>query len=168
MISIDQPAMALNAPDCPPPMRMWNTWEVQSNFKRHDIIGWVTEVAKNAPGGKLKSLVICSHATPGNLLIGEGFTRRNTPLFKAWRNLVDMIFLQGCAIAAGEGYSFCSEMAVYASCCVVASTRIQEISNSITTMPYGKIDIFEGMTITFGPNGKAVNKLQFPNQWVAD
>lgn len=168
MIDIEQPAMALNASDCPPPMRMWHTWEVKSHYKRPDIIGWAAEVARGAPGGKLKSIVICSHADPGNLLLGEGFKKSHTSLFKGWKNLVEMIFLQGCAIAAGDGYSFCSEVAVYANCYVVASTRIQEISRSITTMPYGKIDVFEGMTITFGPNGKAVNKLQFPNRWVKD
>lgn len=168
MIDIEQPAMALNAPDCPPPMRMWNTWNVGANFKRADIIGWVAEVARGAPGGKLKSVVICSHANPAHLLIGEGFKKAHTGLFKAWKGIVEMVFLQGCAIAAGDGYSFCSEIAFHANCYVVASTRIQEISRSITTMPYRKIDVFEGMTITFGPNGKAVNKLQFPNRWVKD
>jgi hypothetical protein len=166
MIDIEQPAMALNASDCPPPMLMSNTWEVKSNYRRTGIISWVADVARGAPGGKLKNVVICSHANPGHLLLGEGFKRAHTHLFKAWKNLVEMVYLQGCAIASGEGYSFCSEIAVYANCYVVASTRIQEIDR--TSMPFGKIDVFEGMTITFGPNGKAVNKLQFPNQWVKD
>lgn len=166
MIDIEQPAMALNAVDCPPPMKMWNSWDVQGHFKRRDIINWTAEVAKTAPGGKLKSVVICCHADPAHLYLGEGFKKPHTYLFKAWKGLVDVIYLQGCSIAAGDGYSFCSEIAVYAGCYVVAATVLQKIR--ATTLPPGKIDVFEGMTITFGPNGKPVTKLSFPTAWTKD
>lgn len=166
MITIEQPAMALNAIDCPPPMKMWNSWDVHPHYKRIDIINWVADVAINAPGGKLKSIVICCHADPAHLYLGEGFKKPHTYLFKKWKDLVDVIYLQGCSIAAGDGYSFCSEIAFYARCYVVAATVLQEVK--ATSMPPGQIDVFEGMTITFGPNGKAVNKLRFPANWTKD
>lgn len=160
MFDIEQPAMALNDVRDYDLAQMWNTWDIQPNYKRGDIISWAATVAKGAPGGKLKSIVICCHANPGYLQLGEGFYRKHSHLFKSWKNLVDVIYFRGCSFAAGEGKLFCMEIAHYANCYVVASTKDQYTYQN-RPLPPGKLDIYEGMTITFGPTGKVLSKLRF-------
>lgn len=158
--NIEQPAMALNATDCPGPPRMWNTWDVLEHYKRIDIINWTRTVAQGAPGGKLKSIVINCHGAPGYLYLGQGFGSQNTPLFKAWKGLVEMIYITSCKIAAGHGRQFCAAIAANTEAYVVASTIIQEAPNNAA--PAGQLDFYEGPTLTFDPKGKLVTKMTFP------
>jgi hypothetical protein len=158
--SIEQPAMALNAVDCPGPPRMWNTWDVQGHYRRIDIVNWTKTVAEGAPGGKLKSIVINCHGSPGYLHLGEGFGSQNTHLFARWKGLVEMIYITSCTIAAENGRAFCAAIAAYTEAYVVASTIIQEAPN--TAAGPGQVDFFEGPTLTFDPKGKLVSKMTFP------
>ncbi len=160
MFNIEQPAMAINDVRDFDLAQMWNTWDVQPHYKRTDIINWAAKVASGAPGGKLKSIVVCCHANPAYLQLGEGFEQRHVHLFKGWKNLVEIIYFRGCSLAQGDGYAFCAAIAAYANCYVVASVKDQETFQN-KRLPPGKLDIYEGMTITFGPNGKPVIKLRF-------
>jgi hypothetical protein len=152
MFNIEQPAMALNAVDDPPPATMWNTWDIYPTYSREHIINWTAKVAGGAPGGKLKSVVICCHAKPGDLRLGEGFDRRHTYLFARWAGLVEVIYLRGCAIAyiktpgaktVGDGNLFCSEIAKYAKCYVVASTE-KQWTLPVNNLPPGQLDMTVG------------------------
>lgn len=160
MITIEQPAMALNDVRDYDLAQMWNTRTVQPSDKRDNIINATADVARGAPGGKLKNIVVCCHANPAYLQLGEGFSKQHTYMFKKWKGLVDFIYFRGCSLAAGEGYLFCMEIAAYAKCYVVASTKVQYTYQN-RLLPFGKLDIYEGMTITFDPSGKAVVKLRF-------
>lgn len=168
MFNVDQPAMALNDTRAPAAAQMWNSWDVYPHYKRSEIINWTARVASGAPGGKLKSIVVCSHALPGDLILGEGFQKQHSHLFAAWKNLVDIIFFHGCELAAGDGYQLCSEIAFYAKCYVVVSTELQSSGEGLSLLPPGQLDVYEGWTLTFGPNGKLANKLRFPSRYVGD
>ena len=56
MITIIQSAMTLNAEDVPGP-----------EYHMSHTLGWSGKVAKGAPGGKLKALVMNSHGSPAYL-----------------------------------------------------------------------------------------------------
>ena len=92
MISIAQPAMALNSEDAPGPhYKMWNSWEVPRSESPSHILGWTATVAKKATGGKLKTLVINCHGSPAHLSLGTGIGWSEVTLFSALSGLVDEI-----------------------------------------------------------------------------
>jgi len=76
--------------------QMWNTWNIQHNESRQHIINWVAQVARNAPGGKLKNLVLSCHGLPGYLQLGQGFNRTQINIFAGWRGLIEKIWLPNC------------------------------------------------------------------------
>jgi hypothetical protein len=123
LIDIPQPAMAWNAKNVPgPDYKMWNTWQVDETQTPQHMLEWTAYVARTAPGGKLKSLVInchgiyakfgcnadgksCKEGGGFGLSIGaEGIHRKDTQLFgilnpKDGTPLVDDIYLVACGIA---------------------------------------------------------------------
>lgn len=175
MITIQQPAMALNAVTTPEQIaryQMWNSWDVKRNEPSQHIISWVAEVARGAPGGKLKNLVIQCHGAQGHLLIGQGFNRKNVDLFAGLSGLVDKIWVVACKTAyidplcraakcSHDGNAFCSEMAQAAQCTVVASTAEQ--INVRKTYPFGVIPSYEGMVLSYGPNGSVTWSHHYPS-----
>ena len=101
MITLEKPHMAINSADIGARYQMWNTWSfVAETETREKIIKWVATVAKGAPGGKLKNLVINSHGTPAHIGIGQGFGKGDVKLFSRWAGLVDKIWLSVCSVAS--------------------------------------------------------------------
>jgi hypothetical protein len=159
MIRLEQPSIAANdlrivSPDGKHATRyhMWRTWDLSQKHltPRQTIISYVATLARSAPGGKVKNLVISCHGSPGHLLLGEGFGPDDTGMFFAWEGLIDTIWLTACQVALGEeGRRFCSNMAGAACSDIIASTETQ-VSNS-ATYPYGLIDEFEGLVGAFSP-----------------
>lgn len=162
MIEIEQPAMAVNDVRDLTPAQMWNTWYVQASDTREHILAWVAHVARHsAPGGKRRNLVFCCHGAPGELQLGEGFDKRHTYLFAAWAGLVETIWIRACQFnyfpkpgtqALGAGGLFCSEIAQYAHCQVIASMDALYIGQQ-KPLPYGQLDGFEGLTLSYMPDG---------------
>jgi hypothetical protein len=169
MIKIEEPALALNDIRVGGRIRMSRNVRIRPDDARGNIVGCVATLASGVPGGRLKSLVLNSHAAPGYLLMGEGFWQPHTDLFERWAGLVDDIWITACSIASrcgfapgeklrdglkgqvGDGYLFCRNMAMKARCNVIASLNDQEVPNR--RIPNGSIDSYEGTLLCFKPTG---------------
>lgn len=147
MFQLERPSMAVNDPRVSAAtfmrrFQMWNSWDIAAGESRQHIVDWVAAVARGAPGGKLKNLVLSCHGLPAYLVLGQGFDMTNLPMFAAWRGLVDKIWLPNCRVAeiptpvgqttlnsqyptmrTGDGNMFCSGLAKTVNCYVVASTE---------------------------------------------
>jgi hypothetical protein len=138
--------------------------------KRSKIINWVASVARSAPGGKLKHLVLSCHGLPGYLQLGEGINSEHLPLFAGWRGLIDKIWFPNCLVAkiptkaeqaklnrdypgwgASDGNVFCSSLAKIVQCHIVASTEIQ--CERVRDVPRDMMTSFEGLILSYSPNG---------------
>lgn len=169
LITLDEPSMALNDTRAPVAAQMWNTRTVQPTDSMVNVFSDVVRVAKGAPGGKLKNLVFCCHGRPSYLEMGDGIDGAMTIMFRmlvasGGSPLVDTIWFRSCRVAriekpgdayAGDGNLFCSEIAQYAKCDVVASTAGQRVwsTGGSGVLPYGVLDGFEGVTLRYGPSG---------------
>jgi hypothetical protein len=163
--------MGLNDPRHHLKVRMWNTWNIRKTETRGHILGWVAAVARRAPGGKLKDVVFSCHGNAAYLEMGEGFTRAHTGLFRAWRGLVERIWFRSCSVAriksAGsrsDGNLFCSAIAQAAQCYVVASTELQ-VATTNRVLPYGQLDTFEGLLLSYGPGGGVTWSHRYPSTY---
>jgi hypothetical protein len=173
MFTLPQPSMALNDERrrYQPPgqsaqrlvIQMANTWGVTASMTRHHIVTHVADVALSTPGGRLHNVVINCHGLPGWLDLGEGFGQEHLPLFDAWRGRVGKIWLIACqtarvsAVIAGhpwprDGNRFCSGLARAAATYVIASTETQV--DRIVTMPVNQIPSFEGLVLSYDPQGR--------------
>jgi hypothetical protein len=184
MITIDQPAMGLNdRARHHIHVQMWNTWDVPPDDPADHIAGWVAEVVRGAPGGRLKNVVFSCHGSPGSIGIGQGINAGNVNLFARWRGLVDKIWIRACRVAfippggaggtgpaAGDGNVFCSRLAQAAQAYVVASTELQ-IGEVGRVLPFGKLDSYEGLVLSYGPGGNVTwshryrSGYQTPARW---
>ena len=171
MITLESPHMGLNDARAPATVQMWNTWKVSAAESRQHIIGWVASVARGAPDGKLKNVVFSCHGNASYLQMGEGFDRRHTVLFQQWAGLVEKIWFRACLVAniqtpggpaIGDGNLFCSEVAKAADCYVVASTELQ-VEYSGRILPYGQLDTFEGLVLSYGPAGGVTWSHRYPS-----
>jgi hypothetical protein len=172
MITIEQPAMALNASDISRRYQMWNTWNLATSETVPHIFEWVSTVATGATGGKLKALIINCHGAPGMLQMGVGgLWRSNVGWFRHWRDKVDKIWLTACQPgfiaapgSATDGNLFIGEIAKEANCYVVASTETQWfIANQ--TYPYGQIDSYEGLVLSYSPDGAVSWSHRYDSNW---
>ena len=169
-----QPSMALNDTRLDTRYQMWNTREVNPTDTLENIFDNVVSVAKAAPDGKLKNLVISCHALPGYMQLGEGIDRVSAIIFRMLsrpKPLVDHIWLLCCLIARidkpgdpvmGDGNLFCSEVAQHAQCTVIASTAVQKSVRK--THPYGLVDEYEGTVLLYGKSGAVIGSYTNP-EW---
>jgi hypothetical protein len=173
MITLDAPNMGLNDARAPARVTMWNTWDVNASESREHIIDWVAHVARNAPGGKLKNVVFSCHGNASIVEMGQGFNRSHATLFAGWAGLVEKIWFRACLVARistpgsptfGDGNLFCSDIAKAARCHVVAPTELQtEFSGRV--LPYSRLDTFEGLLLSYGPNGNVTWSTRYPSTY---
>ncbi|MEP7077358.1 MAG: hypothetical protein ABI878_16250 [Acidobacteriota bacterium] len=187
MIDIPQPAIALND-------QRTNTWysmqESRTIFggtKRSELIDMVLQFCHSgskgtslfdlsgelvqhgkAVVGKVHVVINC-HGSPGNLSLGEGIRREHLAEFGKWSGFVEKIWINACRPAfikmkgsPTDGNMFCSELAKQAKCYVVASTERQTGKN---LYPFGKIDSFEGLVLSYGPTGDLTWSHRYPSHW---
>jgi len=174
MITIAQPAMGLNdRVDHHIHVHMRNTWDVPKKTTAERITEHVASVARAVPGGRLRNVVFSCHAAPAEILIGTGFNIGNVGLFSRWRGLVDKIWLRCCQVAyiAGtgpaatkDGNVFCSRMAQEAGAYVVASTELQAGADG-RELPYGQLDTYEGLVLSYGPAGNITWQHRYPSTY---
>src|SRR5262249_9441165 len=123
-------------------------------------------IAHAAPGGKLKHLVMSGHANPGYLQVGQGFDVSNIPLFSAWTDLIEKIWLPNCLIAhmgMRDGNAFVSRLAKPVRCDVVASTELQcEFTRDV---PPDMMTSFEGLVLSYGPKGNVTWSSRNRSMW---
>jgi hypothetical protein len=135
------------------PFSFDNTMEVSKGHPLMHLVEWTGTVAKGAPGGRLKALVINCHGYYGSdftstldsaggiprtsggfgLNIGEGVNSDNAHLFGKLRGLVDEIHIYACGAAGspvkrGENMSssMCQIIADSSRATVVASLEYQD------------------------------------------
>ena len=177
MITLDGPHMGLNDSRSTNQVRMWNTWDVSRTEKVDHMLDWTSTVAKRAPGGKLKHLVFRCHGGPAYLQCGEGIGRGHTAKFTKLRGLVEKIWFSACLVgfiqrgkngapgpASRDGNMFCSEIAKAAQCYVVASTELQVIGVN-RVLPYGCLDTFEGLVLSYSPEGVISWSRRYPSTY---
>ena len=191
MITIQYPHMGLNDERAPVFVQMWNTWRVTRTETKRHIIDWVATVARGAPGGKLKELVISCHGAPGFLQLGEGFGQTDVNLFQGWRGLVDKIWIRACLVArivgpetagqgdgpfltalgmGGNGHTFCQGVARAANCYLVVGTELQvsSIYSQTNPVPYGQLDTYEGLVLSYHPDGTIGWSHRYPSVYNAN
>src|SRR5215204_3824287 len=137
MFTIEQPSMALNDSRLDVVVQMKVTKTIQPGEGISQVLGYVVNEAQAQPGGRWKNLILNCHGDPGELHLGGGVTQNLTDRFAVLAPegkppLVDVIYLRSCTVAridgAGsqtDGNLFCSAIAKYAKCTVVASTAVQ-------------------------------------------
>lgn len=171
MITLEAPHMGLNDSRAPAKVRMWNTWAVKKTDTPGHIINWVAAVARGAPGGKLKNVVFSCHGNASSLEMGKGFNRTHTGLFRGWAGLVEKIWFRACLVArikkTADGNLFCSEIAKAAKCHVVASTELQ-VGFTGRVLPYGQLDTFEGLVLSYGPKGNVTWSNRYDSTYQRD
>lgn len=176
MISIAYPHMGLNDERAPVYVSMWNTWKVTQADTPEHIVDWTAEVARSAPGRKLREIVISCHGAPGYLQLGTGISLPQVPLFERWRGLVDKVWLRACLVARitgpstasegdgaligalnlnGDGHRFCVALAQALRCYLVVGTELQTSKRYSTTnpVPFGMLDTYEGLVLSYHPDG---------------
>ena len=183
MFMLEQPSMALNDFRISwSRIVMWNTGTVIQSHTPDHVIDWVATVARGAPGGKLKNLVLNSHGLPAFIQIGQsGFGRGDTGMFSAWAGLVEKIWIVACLVAriptpqyqaqlnstcpslsTGDGNIFCSEISRNAHCHVVASTESQR---NLGGYALGQMPTFEGLLLSYSPNGAVSWSHRYASDW---
>jgi hypothetical protein len=185
MITLEQPSMALNSPQISwSEILMWNTWKVGDGETREHIVEWVATVARGAPGGKLKNVIINCHGLPGWVGIGQGFNRTHLGLFKGWYGLVQNIWFVACLVAriptaayqtelntnysgfgTGDGNIFCSELAQHSGAYVVAPTEEQRNRGGYGV---GQLPAYEGLLMCYNPKGGVSWSYRYPSDWGAN
>jgi len=165
--------------------QMGNTWNIGQSESRQHIINWVAQVARNSQGGKLKNLVLSCHGLPGYLQLGQGFNSSNMDMFIQWRGLIEKIWLPNCLVArtpdaamsaqmaqsypgfgVSDGNIFCSSLAKKVQCYVVASTEIQ--LEYFRVLPIDMMTSFEGLVLSYGPQGNVTWRHSNPSTYVPD
>ncbi len=176
MIHLESPHMGLNDSRSTNSVQMWNTWNITTTETVQHMVDWVAEVAGSAPGGKLKNVVFRCHGAPGYLQAGAGIRRENVARFSAWRDLVDKVWFSACLVAripapaaqgaggGSSGHVFCQEFARAAQCYVVAPTELQVIGRN-RTLPYGCLDTFEGLVLSYNPQGEVSWSHRYPSTY---
>ena len=59
---------------------------------------------------------------------------------------------------------FCCEIAKAAECYVVASTELQVIGVN-RVLPYGHLDTYEGLVLSYGPGGNVTWSHRYPSTY---
>ncbi|MEM7422708.1 MAG: hypothetical protein AAF334_03240 [Pseudomonadota bacterium] len=175
MITIEQPALGLNAATGHHVfVRMWNTGNVSATKPPNEIAEWIKLVALGAPGGKLKNVVLCCHGSPGQISLGTGIAIGDVPHFRrlatATGSLVDKFWIRACAVAqhnagggANDGHSFVQAFARATKSYVVVSTETQWSHGR--TLPFGRIDGFEGLVLSYDPTGTISWQRRYRSGW---
>lgn len=163
MITLEQPSLGLNSHhDHHVHVSMWNTGNVPASKSAVEIAEWIRRVAVSAPGGRLKNVVFSCHGSPGHINIGTGIGLSDVPAFARLvvhdEPLVAKFWFRCCQVAliaaAGtsrDGNRFCSAFAQATKAYVVASTELQWSHGR--TLPFGELDGFEGLVLSYGPDG---------------
>lgn len=171
MIEIPQPAMVCNAENIADsflPYKMWNTRTVTKDVPISWLIQNIVDVAKTAPGGILKSLVLNSHGAHGQIHLGKGIYESTAPRFAPLKGLVGDIFIVSCGVAGSgpskydrslflDGWPLCTELAKQSGAYVYApkSNQSQSRRDRSSGIPYGYVDDVEGEAFVFLPDGSS-------------
>jgi len=180
MISLKQPALAVNSCDVPgPDYTMWDTWDAPEGTSAADLVARTiaSQIRATTQGKRLVNLVINCHGYPGGLWIGgrnsnaDSLNTNNVSTLAALKLFhISTIWLVACNAALDNwAKSFCKLMAQTTGAQVVAAEDEQEVgfwdgaklvlheptidTDSPSVVYKGEIDEFEGTTYLFEPTG---------------
>ena len=128
---------------------------------------------------------------PGYLQLGEGIGLADVGLFRAWRGLVDKVWIRACLVGRivgpdtpsqgdgafisalslnGDGHRFCSELAQALRCYLVVGTELQVSSRYSATnpVPFGQLDSYEGLVLSYNPGGVIDWSRRYPSVYGAN
>ncbi len=151
---------------------MWNTGNAPATKTPSEIAQWILLVARAAPGGRLRNVVFSCHGSPGQIHIGTGIALADVPKFSRLvvdgRPLVDKFWFRCCSIARAPagGHGFCRAFARTTKAYVVASTETQW--SRPRTLPFGRLDGFEGLVLSYGPSGRITWQRRYTSGWTAE
>ncbi len=161
MFAISQPTASLVSTDLDYRLQMQYNFSIPPSESRGRIIGRVLDAADEDENGILKNVVICCHGSPAHLHIGLGFGRSQVEDFEYWAGKVEKIWIIACNVARirepngmRDGNLFCSEIARYARCYVLAPTEVQ--TNRYGLYPFGELPNYEGLLLGYRPHGNVV------------
>lgn len=168
--------MALNDTRLDAVIQMSINRTIQPNESVSQILGYVVNAVNATPNKKLKNLILNCHGNPGQLYMGIGITPdladRFSVLAPKGNPLVETIYLRACKVAridnpgsSTDGNLFCSAIAKNAKCVVVASTATQTtglVNSFYGPLPLNMIDIYEGTTLRYGPEGNVLSAATNP------
>jgi hypothetical protein len=175
MIELEQPSLGMNSHhDHHVHVQMWNTGNVPASKSAAEIAEWIRLVAVSAPGGRLKNVVFSCHGAPGQVLIGRGIGLSDISAFSrlvvAGQPLVAKFWFRCCQVAliptvtsSPDGNVFCSRFAQTTKAYVVASTEYQW--SVPRTLAFGQIDGFEGLVLSYAPNGSISWQHRYRSGW---
>lgn len=167
MISIPQPALALNSSDFP----TQSHYTMQSDVVVSRLLRpeHVIDMVRAATGsmGRLRAVIINAHgmAGPDGVALGTGLHLGNAHLWGSVHGLVDRIWMCACQVAdTHAGQQFCQAVAAGSGAEVVASADPQMVGGGdrefafdwnwrIARIPPMQIDDFEGRVMLWTPDG---------------
>lgn len=172
MIKMKQPALVVHSHDVPGHRyQMMFTWNLLPKATPQQIVNWILYAKGGYFGARrnrLENVIINCHGEAGKLYIGgecnPAFEIYDVHYFSALRGLnIGTIWLVACQVSnqkgvatGGIGKDFCTALAQYAGCDVIASADTQYVNVSfyVRGCPWGCIDGFEGLTYRFKPTGE--------------
>jgi hypothetical protein len=165
MITIQQPALALNSTDFGRGNHYRMIYNVRVDHSRD--MTWIKEqILRYTDGTYLNALIINAHGwCSDGIYIGNGLNLNSLPIFNAGNALTDKIrniYLCGCAISnTPDGAEFCRQLAIQLNTNVIASENDQVLTISDQTevglIPFMQIDEFEGTVYRWLPSGVRTN-----------
>jgi hypothetical protein len=171
VITLPTPSMALNAWNMTgwgyPRYKLWNSWMMAESETLDHIVGWVGEVAKAAPGGKLRCLVVNSHGSCGRARLSKpvALDKSNADEFAPLKGKIDHILISACSVIGvkpGEdgfwndpGVEMSRALARATGARVYASNETQSMDVTYVLLGgHGDIDGFEGYVLCMPPSGQ--------------
>jgi hypothetical protein len=182
MITIESPSMAINDSRAAVNYQMDQTITVQPITTMSQLVQSVVNQA-NSINSQIKNLILTAHGNPGFFQIGTGLNSNTMNPFRRLRGKVFKIWFRGCLIGriidsqtpgqgdgpalqqmgvtSGNGHAFLSAFARLTGCYVVAPTEIQ--CSRLTLYPNGVMDSYEGLVLSYDPQGKISWQNRYPS-----
>jgi hypothetical protein len=169
IVTIPQPSMAVHAHDVPGfKYKMFNTWPLDPDENMEHIADWVSQVATDAPGGHLRSLIFNCHGSCGSAKLSNKarLTVSTVGPFSKLKNLVNHILIIACTVIrvkpgdnanfwSDPGVRLCYELATKTKARVYASNEYQYVNLGTTLFGgFGDIDEYEGFILSVPPTGQ--------------
>lgn len=188
MISVDSPSMVLNDSRATHTYSMDVTRTVQATTSIGAMVDMILAAARTAQGGKLKNLIFTAHGLPGSFQLGVGLSGATMAPFAGIKDKVFKIWFRGCLVAriidsqtagqgdgaalraygitSGNGHEFCASFARLTGCYIVAPTEMQ--ASNLQSYPPGVMDSFEGLVLSYDPQGEISWQCRYPSLYGHD
>lgn len=182
MITIESPSMAANDSRAAVNYQMDHTITVRPTTTMAQLAQSIVDRADSI-NDQIRNLILTAHGSPGYFQIGTGLDINSMTPFRNLRGKVYKIWFRGClvgriidsqttsegdgsalqayGIASGNGHTFLSAFASLTRCYVVAPTEMQ--GSALTSYPQGQMDSYEGLVLSYNPQGNVTWRQRHPS-----